>query len=55
MRDAFTIKTACAPKIRESLARLYPDVHTPAISTVRAVLDRHVATIFSSRTWLTET
>ena len=24
-----------APKIREKLARLYPDVHTPAISTVR--------------------
>jgi hypothetical protein len=23
-----------APKIREKLARLYPDVHTPAISTV---------------------
>src|SRR4029077_17202740 len=23
------------------LARLYPDVHTPAISTVHAVLDRH--------------
>jgi hypothetical protein len=35
-----------APKIRERLARLYPDVHTPAISMVRAVLDRHVATIF---------
>src|SRR5712672_627865 len=30
-----------APKIRERLARLYPDVHTPAISTVHAVLDRH--------------
>src|SRR6266852_104964 len=30
-----------APKIREKLARLYPDVHTPAISTVHAVLDRH--------------
>src|SRR5713226_4797910 len=29
-----------APKIREKLARLYPDVHTPAISTVHAVLDR---------------
>src|SRR6202040_2234200 len=28
-------------KIRERLARLYPDVHTPAISTVHAVLDRH--------------
>src|SRR6266705_2903659 len=27
-----------APKIREKLARLYPDVHTPAISTVHAVL-----------------
>ena len=30
-----------APKIRERLAMLYPDVHTPAISTVHAVLDRH--------------
>ncbi len=30
-----------APKIRERLARLYPDVHMPAISTVHAVLDRH--------------
>ncbi len=30
-----------APKIRERLARLYPDVHCPAISTVHAVLDRH--------------
>ena len=30
-----------APKIRERLKRLYPDVHTPAISTVHAVLDRH--------------
>ena len=30
-----------APKIREKLNRLYPDVHTPAISTVHAVLDRH--------------
>jgi putative transposase len=30
-----------APKIRERLRRLYPDVHTPAISTVHAVLDRH--------------
>jgi putative transposase len=30
-----------APKIRERLARLYSDVHTPAISTVHAVLDRH--------------
>lgn len=30
-----------APKIRERLARLYPDVHAPAISTVHAVLDRH--------------
>jgi putative transposase len=29
-----------APKIRERLRRLYPDVHTPAISTVHAVLDR---------------
>jgi putative transposase len=30
-----------APKIRERLARLYPDIHTPTISTVHAVLDRH--------------
>jgi len=30
-----------APKIRDRLSRLYPDVHTPAISTVHAVLDRH--------------
>jgi putative transposase len=30
-----------APKIRERLARRYPDVHIPAISTVHAVLDRH--------------
>jgi putative transposase len=30
-----------APKKRERLARLYPDVHTPAISTVHAILDRH--------------
>jgi putative transposase len=30
-----------APKIRERLARLYPDVHKPAVSTVHAVLDRH--------------
>ena len=30
-----------APKIRERLARLYPDVPMPAISTVHAVLDRH--------------
>ena len=30
-----------APKIRERLTRLYPDVHTPAITTVHAVLDRH--------------
>lgn len=30
-----------APKIRERLRRLYPDVHTPANSTVHAVLDRH--------------
>ncbi len=30
-----------APKIREKLRRLYPDVHTPAVSTVHAVLDRH--------------
>lgn len=30
-----------APKIRERLRRLYPDVHCPAISTVHATLDRH--------------
>jgi hypothetical protein len=24
-----------APKIRDKLSRLYPDVHTPAISTVQ--------------------
>jgi len=30
-----------APKIRERLARLYPEVQRPAISTVHAVLDRH--------------
>ena len=30
-----------APKIRERLRRLYPDVHSPAISTVHSVLDRH--------------
>ncbi len=30
-----------AAKIREKLRRLYPDIHTPAISTVHAVLDRN--------------
>ncbi len=30
-----------APKIREKLVRLYPDIHSPAVSTVHAVLDRH--------------
>ncbi len=30
-----------APKIREKLVRLYPDIKAPAISTVHAVLDRH--------------
>lgn len=30
-----------APKIREKLRRTYAEVHTPAISTVHAVLDRH--------------
>src|SRR3989449_3517277 len=30
-----------APKIREKLRRLHSDIHTPAISTVQAVLDRH--------------
>ncbi|MFT3987956.1 helix-turn-helix domain-containing protein [Aestuariivirga sp.] len=29
-----------APKIAEPLARRYPDVHRPAISTIHAVLDR---------------
>ena len=29
-----------APKIREQFARLDPDVQTPAISTVKAILDR---------------
>jgi len=30
-----------APKIREVLARRYPEVHSPAKSTVHCVLDRH--------------
>ena len=30
-----------APKIRERLRRLYPDIQCPAISTAHAVLDRH--------------
>lgn len=30
-----------APKILELLAKRYPDVHRPAISTIHAVLDRH--------------
>lgn len=30
-----------APKIRERLRRIYPDLHCPAVSTVHAVLDRH--------------
>lgn len=30
-----------APKIRERLVRLYPDVHRPAVSTVHPVLGRH--------------
>jgi putative transposase len=30
-----------AAKIRERIRRLYPDVHSPAVSTVHAVLDRH--------------
>lgn len=30
-----------APKLREKLMRLYPDIHHPAISTIHAVLDRH--------------
>jgi Homeodomain-like domain len=35
-----------APKIRERLSLLYPDVHTPAISTVHAVLDRRGLAIY---------
>lgn len=30
-----------APKIREKIIKKYPDVKTPAISTIHAVLDRH--------------
>ncbi|MGC0372132.1 MAG: hypothetical protein DGJ47_000837 [Rickettsiaceae bacterium] len=30
-----------APKIREKLIRMFPDIHAPAISTVHAVLDRN--------------
>ena len=30
-----------APKIREKIIRKFPDVKTPAISTIHAVLDRH--------------
>lgn len=30
-----------APKIRDRLKRRYPEVQTPAISTVHAILDRH--------------
>lgn len=30
-----------APKILELLARRYPDIHRPAISTIHAILDRH--------------
>jgi putative transposase len=30
-----------APKIRERLLRKYPDIKTPATSTIHAVLDRH--------------
>ncbi|MEP1207757.1 MAG: IS481 family transposase [Rhizobiaceae bacterium] len=30
-----------APKIRERMRRLFPDIHSPAVSTVHAVLDRH--------------
>ena len=30
-----------APKIREKIIRLYPDLKVPAVSTVHAVLDRH--------------
>src|SRR5690606_36026548 len=36
-----------APKITERLARLYPDVHRPAISTVHAVLDGTVRNLVS--------
>src|SRR3954470_13934788 len=45
-----------APKIRERLVRLHQDVHTPAISTVHAVLDRHGlvkrARRISDRQWI---
>ena len=34
-------KTWGALKIREKIIRKYPDVKTPAISTIHAVLDRH--------------
>lgn len=30
-----------APKIREILQRRYPDIHTPAKSTIHCILDRH--------------
>lgn len=30
-----------APKIREKLSRMFPDIQHPATSTVHAVLDRH--------------
>lgn len=30
-----------APKIREKMMRMFPDIHPPATSTVHAVLDRH--------------
>jgi putative transposase len=30
-----------APKIREKLMRMFPDIHAPATSTVHAVLDRN--------------
>jgi hypothetical protein len=43
-----------APKIRERLRRLYPDVHCPAISTVHAVLAlQHGATLDELRHALT--
>jgi putative transposase len=40
-RQANQLPMQIEPKIRERLRRKYPDVRTPAISTVHAVLDRH--------------
>ena len=44
-----------APKIRELLIRRYPEVKTPAISTIHAVLDRHgLVTRRRNRRWKAE-